>query len=77
MEYYVLKPIYNDTSTIYVPVHNEKLTGKMRRILSAEEIYRLIRSMPDVDSEWVENEAERKETYKEILHPATVKQLCE
>ena len=67
MEYYVLKPIYNDTSTIYVPVHNEKLTGKMRRILSAEEIYRLIRSMPDVDSEWVENEAERKETYKEIL----------
>ncbi len=66
-EYYVLKPVYNDTSTIYVPVNNEKLTGKMRRILSANEIYDLIRSMPDADSEWVENEAERKEKYKEIL----------
>lgn len=26
IEYYVLKPIYNDTSTIYVPLHNHRLS---------------------------------------------------
>ena len=46
VDYYVLKPVYNDNSTIYVPVENGDLTGKMRRILSSEEIIALIRSMP-------------------------------
>lgn len=66
-EYYVLKPVYNDTSTIYVPVHNEKCMGKMRRILSAAEIYALIRSMPDEHSDWIENDTARREKYKEVL----------
>lgn len=38
--YYVLKPVYGATSTVFVPVNNERLKAKMRRILSAEEIYR-------------------------------------
>ena len=74
-EYYVLKPIFNDTSTIYVPVDNEKLTQKMRRILSASEIYELIRSMPETDSEWIENETERKETYQAILNSGDRKSI--
>ena len=67
VDYYVLKPVYNESSTIYVPVDNAELTGKMRRILSSEEIFALIRSMPREDSLWIENENERKETYKKII----------
>lgn len=66
-EYYILNPVYNKASTIYVPIHNEKLTAKMNRILSAEEIYELIHSMPDEKTIWIENESARKERFQQIV----------
>lgn len=30
MDYYVLKPVYDDNSTLFVPISNDKLTAKMR-----------------------------------------------
>ncbi len=66
-EYYILNPVYNKASTIYVPVHNEVLTAKMNRILSAEEIYELIRSMPDEKTIWIDNENARKECFQKII----------
>lgn len=67
IKYYVLKTVFNDNSTILVPMENEALTAKMRRILSAEEIYDLIQSMPDEELIWIENETARKEQYRAIL----------
>lgn len=67
IEYYVLQPIYSDGSRIYVPKDNENLTGKMRRLLSEEEVRRLIRDMAHEDVIWIENENERKETCRAIL----------
>lgn len=66
-DYYVLKPIHHESSTIYVPMKNETLVHKMRRILSADDIYALIQSMPDEEATWIENEEERKATYRETL----------
>lgn len=67
-QYYVLKPMYNDnTSILYVPVDSQALVSKMKRVLSAEEIYALIRSMPKEQAIWIEDERERKARYKEIL----------
>ena len=65
--YYILQPVYDNRSTVFVPVDNEALTTKMHRILSAEEIYDLIRDMPDTDTIWTDNEEVRREKYKEIL----------
>ena len=60
-QYYVLKPMYNDnTSILYVPVDSQVLVSKMKRVLSAEEIYALIRSMPKEQAIWIEDERERK-----------------
>lgn len=67
VKYYVLKPVYNKNSTVYVPVDNETLTAKMRRVLSAAEIHEIIRAIPSESPMWIEDEAERKETYREIL----------
>ena len=39
-EYYVLKPVYRDGATIYVPMDNATLLNRMRQVLSAEEIDR-------------------------------------
>lgn len=65
--YYVLKPIYQEGSKIYVPVSNERLTSKMRRVLSREEITELIKIMPDSEAAWISNDAERHEKYQAIL----------
>ncbi|MBO4288855.1 MAG: CarD family transcriptional regulator [Lachnospiraceae bacterium] len=65
--YYVLKPLFKQSSTIFVPVDCEKLTAKMHKALSSDEILALIQSLPDQDTMWIEDEAERKVRYKEIL----------
>ncbi|MGI5856767.1 MAG: CarD family transcriptional regulator [Candidatus Merdivicinus sp.] len=65
--YYVLEPVYGGSSTIFVPVDNPTLAAKMRRVLSAEEIYRIIRAMPDEELIQVDDSAQRRETYNGIL----------
>lgn len=67
IQYYVLKPIYDERNTIFVPVNNEKLHAKMHRILSENEIYTLIEDMPAEEPIWIDNENDRKEKYKAIL----------
>lgn len=66
-EYYVLKPMNDKAATLFAPVNNPKVESKMRRILSEEEIYRLIESMPREEANWIHNENERKEQYKRII----------
>jgi len=66
-EYYVLKPMNDKSATLFAPMHNEKIESKMRRILSEEEIYQLIESMPHEEANWIKNENERKEQYKKII----------
>ena len=66
-EYYVLKPVNDSAATLYVPVHNEKITGKMKRILSEQEVYQLIETMPEQEYIWFQKDNERKEQYKSII----------
>jgi len=65
--YFVLKPVGDQGSTIYVPTDNELVLKKMRRLLTKGEIHKLIDSMQSENAVWVENENERKEFYKNTL----------
>jgi len=65
--YYVLKPLNDTRSTVYVPCQNGTLIEKMQKVLSKSEIYELIRSMPSEEDIWIENAVERKRRYSEIL----------
>jgi CarD family transcriptional regulator len=67
IEYYVLKPVIDDKSITFVPVHNEATIAKMRRVLSVDEIHSLIKAMPDENTIWIEDEQARRERYKEII----------
>lgn len=67
IEYYVLKPVYNETSTIYIPTNNDTLKNKMRSLLSKEEIYQLIYAMPEANSLWIDDEQKRKELFQHII----------
>ena len=65
-EYYVLKPVDRDDATVYVPVSNERLTRRMRRLLSPEEAETLLRE-PTTYPDWIEDSRERSETYMGLL----------
>lgn len=66
-QYFVLKPQNDKGATFYVPTGNEKALSKMRKVMGKEDVIALIDSIPDKTPIWIENEAERKETYKQIL----------
>lgn len=67
VDYYVLKPIFNPGSTVFVPVNNETLQKRMHTVIGRENAEKLIISMPQIDTIWVDNENARKEKYKDIL----------
>ncbi len=74
VEYYVLKPICSRESTLYVPVGNERLVGKIRRVLSADEINSILSHMPECD-EWIDSKIERSERFKEIISQGECEEL--
>ena len=65
-EYYVLQPIYQKTSKIYVPVNNETLVAKMRSVITKKEVDDIILKAKDDPMEWIENDIKRNEVFKEI-----------
>ena len=67
MRYYVLRPVYQENNTIFVPVDNETLTARMCAVLSDEEIKELIRAIPDEDTMWIDDDIKRRTKYREIL----------
>ena len=74
-EYYVLQPVYEQGSTLFLPTGNEKLTAKMRRMPSAEELQALIRSLPDEPPLWMEDENARRERYREVISDGDCREL--
>ena len=66
-KYFVLKPKNDCGATCYVPTWNEKALAKMRKVMTKQDVDALIDSMPSKKPTWIENENERKETYKKIL----------
>ena len=66
-EYYVLSPLSNEAETVFVPKNNEKVLKRMRPILSKERASELLEAAPSEYGEWVENDRERQQIYKQIL----------
>lgn len=66
-KYYVLKPLFDDKNTFFVPSFNEVLMAKIRPIMTKEEALKLIHSMPHILPEWVDNDKLRQERYRGIL----------
>lgn len=67
IDYYVLKPVFNPDSTVFVPTNNEILKKRMHAVICKEDTCALIKSMPQIEEIWIDNEGKRKELYKDIL----------
>ena len=64
--YFILKPVNDKGATIFAPTDNAHVLKKMRRLLSKDEINKLIDSMPDENALWVSNENEHLELIRMI-----------
>ncbi len=65
--YFVLKPVKDQGATIFAPTDNKVVLSKMRKLLTKDEIHKLIDSMQSKSALWEENENARKDLYKSIL----------
>lgn len=66
--YYILKPYAKSISSIMIPVANEVLVSRMRRLLSVDEVLSLIDRMPKENGvEWIEDRKRRNEEYRSII----------
>ena len=75
-DYYTLKPVYSHRSTVFVPVSKAGTAAKMRKVLSKEEVYEVIGSLPMCESVWVDDDSARKEKYAGILKNGSANQLA-
>ena len=78
-DYYVLRPVAESGTKIFVPLYNPALLGKMHAILTREEINEAIRQSAADPLPWVGDRNRRSEAFKEILktaEPFPLLQLC-
>lgn len=73
--YYILKPVSQESSTIYIPVTNEKLVERMRPVLSKEQIDEIICSVKDQKMEWIDDRKKRLAQFQEILSKRDEREL--
>ena len=76
-EYYVLSPVDDPGSTVYVPTANEKLMGKLRPVLTEKEADALIDEAVREPLEWTVSDAERKSACDDIVKSGDRKQLMQ
>ncbi len=73
--YYILKPAAADSSTIFVPMKNEKLVSKMRALMTKAEIDALLIGMKDKELEWESDRRYRTENFHEIMAQGVTEDL--
>lgn len=72
-EYFVIMPVYANSSTIYVPADN--CEDKFRQILNIDEVYELIQTVPDTEDLWIDDNQLRRETFTRIIMEGDRKEL--
>ena len=64
-EYYILAPINQKGSKIYIPIDN--VHGRIRNMINKEDAIAFIKSIPDIDEKDIQNEKMREQEYKAVI----------
>ena len=75
--YYVLKPVYHTASTVYVSAISDRRKTEIRHILSADEIFSLVKKMSTKDYTWIKDNRKRKELFGQVLVDGNRSELIE
>ena len=73
--YYILRPVGNHSSTLYVPMDNEKLTAKMRDVLTKQQIDDMLSGIRDKVIDWQSDKKKRAEEFKQIMRDKNQEEL--
>ena len=74
-KYYILSPIGDEKSTVFVPMDNEGLLAMMRPLLSADEIMQTVVELRDERMEWIEESRLRNIRFREIFSNGDRRQI--
>lgn len=74
-DYYILSPVKDPKSTVFVPVGNTVLVSFMRELLSAAQINALAAEQRGKRLEWISDSRSRNNALKEILARGDRKEL--
>ena len=66
-DYYVLKPLFNESTAVFVPVDNKLLTAKMQTVLTKAQAEELVKKADQIDVIKSNDENQKREQYKAIL----------
>lgn len=66
-QYYVLKPVFRENATVYVPLENPRLLARMRRLHSVGEIDAILRAAVSESLPWIDDANERRQEYGKLL----------
>ena len=66
-EFYILSPINDLNSKLYVPVDNEELVSKMYPLCSADDVNELVRELRDQRIDWIDAPRARNNVFREIV----------
>lgn len=74
-EYYILKPVNNTGSTVFVPVNNELLMSRMRHIFTKDEIDGIINSVRGCEMKWIDDRKIRITEFRSIINRGDRREL--
>lgn len=75
VKYYVLKPVFNENTSLFVPVDNSTLTSKMKYILTKQQAQDLLNNASDIKKINFDNENQKREQSRLILSNGDREQL--
>ena len=73
-KYYILKPVYAEGSTVYIPV--DTVHTSLRRVLSKEEAAGLLDSIPQMQTLVIKDEKAAETQYKECMQSNSCQELA-
>lgn len=71
--YFLLVPVEEKTAKVYIPV--DAAADRVRLVLSKDEALEVIKSIPEIEETWVENDKERERIYKDAMGSRNPKRL--
>ncbi len=75
-EYYILQPVYDLRSSLSIPVDSPAFTARAKELLAKEEVMEIIDSLPNIQAEWIFNDKERIETFRNLLENGERKDIA-
>ena len=75
-EYYILQPVFDLRSSLSIPVVSPVFASHARELLTREEVFEIIDSLPNAEAEWIRDDKERIETFRSLLEGGVRKDIA-